>query len=483
MDSYIPAAEPLTSWRAASRGLGSWRSPTGGGFSALEGAPEYRYGGLGQGSEYNYAGLAANDPNLNFGGAWQTSVNGMLEAANPGMLGNGTTQAAFDAAVKAAEGQGAGGAVGSPKGVIDPVSSGLQLGNAKGLNWDSVNQWDAQIAAAAEQWGIDPALIKAAIAMESGGVANPDQRNAPNSTGLLQIEKRWHADAAAEMGYNLDTPEGQIGYFAALMAGEVPGMEIRGNTPLERYINNYQGPEAGQTDPNYTKAYEHDVLTLMEMIDEAQVIAPGNEGGGGPSSGQMGHVADMWGGADVPMTQGLGSHEGEVYNNDPHIYDYAAEFGFEGHPGVDYGLPIGTELRSPLSGTVVNVGGPYFTDGAGGVGEIRVRAENGDIIIFGHMSTAGVRPGDKINVGDLIGATGQSDSRKESAHLHLEVRVLQPDGSYRIADPNTYFGGSAGVGTVAEEEPRRKRNQAPADAGGGGGGAFVPLMTDPIPLY
>ena len=148
------------------------------------------------------------------------------------------------------------------------------------------------------------------------------------------------------------------------------------------------------------------------------------------------------------VTQELGAHDGEVYNNNPHIYDYCKAMGVDGHCGVDYGIPAGTPVSAPITGTVVSVGGQYYTDGAGGVGEIRMQAPNGDIIIYGHMHTANVKPGDQITPGQLIGTSGQSDARPESAHLHLEVRVLQPGcavgdqtpACYRITDPESYFG-------------------------------------------
>lgn len=159
--------------------------------------------------------------------------------------------------------------VGDPQGVIPTQGSGLALGNATGLDWNQVNQWDPLIQQAADQWGVDPAIIKAAMAMESQGVANPDQSGAPRSSGLMQIERQWWDQSAAKLGYDLGTPEGQIGFFAALISGRVPEITPRGNTPLERYINNYQGPEAGQTDPNYTAAYQHDVELLMGMIGSA----------------------------------------------------------------------------------------------------------------------------------------------------------------------------------------------------------------------
>lgn len=153
----------------------------------------------------------------------------------------------------------------APTGTIPVGDGSLQLGNAQGASWDNLAPYEATIQAEAAKWGVDPRIIRAAAMMESQGIANPDQSNAPRSSGIMQIEQQWHSESAAQLGYDLNTPEGQIGYFAALISGNAPGQNIRGNTPLERYINNYQGPEAGQTDPAYTAAYQSDVETLIAM--------------------------------------------------------------------------------------------------------------------------------------------------------------------------------------------------------------------------
>jgi murein DD-endopeptidase MepM/ murein hydrolase activator NlpD len=357
---------------------------------------------------------------------------------------------------------GSGAPAGAPQGIIDPATSGLQLGNAAGVAWSSLNQWDAAINAAASQWGVDPNLIKAAIAMESGGVAdakNPDS----SSFGVLQIQPEFHRESAAQLGYDLATPEGQIGYFAALISGNAPGQQVRGDTPIDRYINNYQGPEAGQTDPSYTARYRHDVEVLMGMMASSPAAEPqgGRDRGDGAVAapapvGSVSAMADIWGGTDEAITQELGSHEGEVYNNNANIYDYCRAMGIDGHCGVDIGLALGTPIAAPVTGTVVSISNQFYTDPYG-VGEIRLQAPNGDIIILGHMRTADVRPGDAISVGQPIGTSGQSDSRPESAHLHVEVRVLQPGcpvgdqtpSCYRIADPETYFGAPLGSAPVA----------------------------------
>ena len=56
------------------------------------------------------------------------------------------------------------------------------------------------------------------------------------------------------------------------------------------------------------------------------------------------------------------------------MYDYAVEqFGQMGAPGVDYGMPYGTPIFTPVGGTVTHSGGTgYYNDDGGGVGFVAI---------------------------------------------------------------------------------------------------------------
>jgi hypothetical protein len=152
--------------------------------------------------------------------------------------------------------------VGAPTGTVDVP---LNLGNATGVSWDNVNQWDAAVAESGERWGVDPALIKAAIAMESQGYAVQDQSGAPASSGVLQIEDRYHRQTMIDLGYDPDNPADDIDYWARLMSGNVNGgADMVGSTPEERYMNNYFA-----NNPEYQQQYLGDIHTLMGIINGA----------------------------------------------------------------------------------------------------------------------------------------------------------------------------------------------------------------------
>jgi murein DD-endopeptidase MepM/ murein hydrolase activator NlpD len=85
----------------------------------------------------------------------------------------------------------------------------------------------------------------------------------------------------------------------------------------------------------------------------------------------------------------------------------------------------------------------YF---GGGAGRIKIRLDNGAVLIFGHSSRANVSPGQRVSAGTMLGTSGGMNS----PHIHLEARVRDasmPSG-WRIVDPRTVLGGAVGVPTV-----------------------------------
>ncbi|WP_179953403.1 M23 family metallopeptidase [Desulfobotulus mexicanus] len=75
------------------------------------------------------------------------------------------------------------------------------------------------------------------------------------------------------------------------------------------------------------------------------------------------------------------------------------------HYGVDYAAPTGTPIYAAGSGTILQVG-----QNAGAGRYVRIRHGNGYETAYLHMSRfeRGMRPGRKVNQGDVIGYVGQS---------------------------------------------------------------------------
>jgi hypothetical protein len=84
------------------------------------------------------------------------------------------------------------------------------------------------------------------------------------------------------------------------------------------------------------------------------------------------------------------------------------------HSGIDLAMPEGTELRSIFNGVVEKV-----YDGSGKIGEgVKIQTEDGQHLIYGHMSDVKVHVGDKIHEGDIIGLSGNT-GLSTGPHLHF----------------------------------------------------------------
>ncbi len=87
------------------------------------------------------------------------------------------------------------------------------------------------------------------------------------------------------------------------------------------------------------------------------------------------------------------------------------------HAGEDFGAASGTPVRAPAAGTVV-LAEPLFVRG----NAIVIDHGWGVMTGYWHLVEIGVRPGQKVAAGDLLGAVG-STGLSTGAHLHWEMRV------------------------------------------------------------
>lgn len=152
------------------------------------------------------------------------------------------------------------------------------------------------------------------------------------------------------------------------------------------------------------------------------------------------------GGQDAPISQDFGATDYSQAN--PATYAYETTYGMQPgqHTGLDLGVAAGSQLYTPVGGTVQFAGGTGFYrdedenggyDGPG-VGELMIQLDNGDQLILGHMRQITVQAGQRINPGAFVGYSGAANG----PHVHVEVRMHDPSlaSGYRIVDPRWYFG-------------------------------------------
>ncbi len=105
------------------------------------------------------------------------------------------------------------------------------------------------------------------------------------------------------------------------------------------------------------------------------------------------------------------------------------------HAGMDFVAPRGVPVRSARPGRVEVVARDRERGtGFGGYGNAVVvrHADEGVWVLYAHLSSVRVRPGQWLRAGELLGRAGRTSNRKfpnMPPHLHLEVRVARPDGS------------------------------------------------------
>jgi murein DD-endopeptidase MepM/ murein hydrolase activator NlpD len=104
--------------------------------------------------------------------------------------------------------------------------------------------------------------------------------------------------------------------------------------------------------------------------------------------------------------------------------------GSEYHTGVDFGVPLGTEIKAAADGVVVQAG----TNGGYG-NSVTIDHGGGMETLYGHLSKVLVSAGQKVKQGDVIGLSG-STGKSTGPHLHFEIRKNgQP------VDPMSYLSG------------------------------------------
>lgn len=120
-----------------------------------------------------------------------------------------------------------------------------------------------------------------------------------------------------------------------------------------------------------------------------------------------------WPVENVIITQLFGGTEFAKQN--PGIYGRAY------HPGVDFGVPRGTKIYAPLSGTVRATGDTDLVAGCYSWGKwTLIDHANGLSTLYAHQSVVSVTPGQQVKTGDVIGYSGNT-GYSTGPHLHFTV--------------------------------------------------------------
>jgi murein DD-endopeptidase MepM/ murein hydrolase activator NlpD len=101
------------------------------------------------------------------------------------------------------------------------------------------------------------------------------------------------------------------------------------------------------------------------------------------------------------------------------------------HSGADYEASAGTPVRSMARGTVVLTGEHFFAGRS-----VYVDHGGGLITMYFHLERIGVREGQRLEAGEVLGAVGAT-GRVTGPHLHFGVRLggarVEPDSLLALA--------------------------------------------------
>ena len=104
--------------------------------------------------------------------------------------------------------------------------------------------------------------------------------------------------------------------------------------------------------------------------------------------------------------------------------DYYAKYGLDGHNGIDFAVPTGTEIIAPFDGIV------RVKDSGNKSYGLHIRLENretGRHCVLAHLSKVNVKTGDYIYQGDKIAESGNSGG-SSGPHLHYGFRHVDKNG-------------------------------------------------------
>ncbi|NBV50662.1 M23 family metallopeptidase [bacterium] len=108
------------------------------------------------------------------------------------------------------------------------------------------------------------------------------------------------------------------------------------------------------------------------------------------------------------------------------------------HEGIDLAAPTGTPVKSARGGKVI-----YAENGISGYGKmVVIRHSPNFATVYAHLSRIGVRVGDFVERGKVIGRVGMT-GRATSPHLHFEIRhrrvavdpLVYLPGRYALSQP------------------------------------------------
>ena len=247
---------------------------------------------------------------------------------------------------------------------------------------------------------------------------------------LNQIQAEREKEQAArdeqiKLRAQLDAQLSQLKALQAQQEQSMADLQVKINqTQTELYLLSRQSAQLAQQVTDMLQQQQDVIIAaaMQAVWTQVQLWSQSNNVGQIPTSaGHSTRYRFIWPEPQAHISQPFGPSSfwfEPPYGGYPHF-----------HTGIDLVEPFGSPVYAADDGVVALVG-----SSSSGYGNFVVIAHAGGLdTLYGHLSTALVKLGDRVTQGQPVGLEGSSGN-STGAHLHFELRINQ-----RPVDPTPYL--------------------------------------------
>jgi murein DD-endopeptidase MepM/ murein hydrolase activator NlpD len=271
----------------------------------------------------------------------------------------------------------------------------------------------------AESRSLGDLLSRIANLNVAGSHATDVKNSLAQDLAALQVERQKEQAARDEEIKQRNQLTDELAQLQVLQAQQDKSMaelEVKiAQTRTELYLLSRQSTQLAQQVTDMLQQQEDAIIAaaMQSVWTQVQLWSQSNNVGQiATSAGHSTRYRFIWPEPHAQISQGFGPSTfwfEPPYGGYPHF-----------HTGIDLVEPFGSPVYAADDGIVALVG-----SSSSGYGNYVVIAHSGGLdTLYGHLSTALVKPGQLVTQGQTIGLEGSSGN-STGAHVHFELRINQ----------------------------------------------------------